>query len=242
MLQRKPSGDPTRAIDLEIEGLYERELQRALGPVRVYSEESGWIGERDNYKYTAFVDPIDGTEMTTRQIMLFSTAISVLGQDGQLLFSAVGDVSTGRVYWANSVAAFVDATRVTVPPPRALADAFLANYSMSPERMHHPERIRELLQACGRFLNYGGPLFIAKVADGSVDAVLEYQKGYFLYDLLPGLHIASNAGAVVTDLSGQPLEISDYEARYKFLISSGPALHAEILDALAARGDRHAAG
>ena len=231
---RKVSGDPTREIDLEIESLYVCELKRILGSVRIKSEESGWVLNDDNSEFVAIVDPIDGTEMAARQVALFSTAVSILRPDGDLVFSAVGDVGMDQVFWADSTRAFLDDRRLRAPEERILANSFLVNYSMSADRTNHPEWAVRVLERCARFLNYGGPLFLAKIADGTVDGVLEYQKGYFLYDLLPGLHIARNAGAAVCNLSGEPLDLSDFDRRYKFFATSGNALQREILDVMVA--------
>lgn len=233
VVYRKPNGNPTCTADLEIEALYVHELKRILGSVRVMSEESGWVCNDESTEFVAFIDPIDGTEMAARQVALVSTALSIIRPNSELVFSAVGDVAMEQVFWADSNQSFLNDTRLAISEERSLSDSFLVNYSMSADRMNHPEWALRVFKRCERFLNYGGPLFLAKIANGTVDGVLEYQKGYFLYDLLPGLHIARNAGAIVTGLSGLPLEFTDFNKRYKFIATSNVSLQRAILEEIA---------
>lgn len=237
ILQIKASGDPTRRVDVEIENLYVRELKRILGSVRIKSEESDWSSGHLNTEFVAFVDPIDGTEMASRQVALYSTAVTVARSNGELLFSAVGDVAMNQIFWADSTHSYLDDLRLCVTGDRELSNAFLVNYSMSADRARHPGWALDVFGHCGRFLNYGGPLFLAKIADGTVDGVLEYQKGYFLYDLLPGLHIAQNAGGMICGLGGEKLEFANHNGRYRFIATSSERLQREILGRIAVFND-----
>lgn len=225
----KQSGDPARAIDLAVERIYLEALAEVGEDMTVYSEESGQINPTSSGRYIAFVDPVDGTEMAFHQISVCSTSIAIMDRSGHLLLSVVGDVGSGRVFCADADLAYVGRRKLSARGAVRLADSLVANYSVTPDRMVHAPWFGELLGRCGHFINFGGPLLISKIADGTVDAVVEYQKGYHLYDLLAGYHIARNAGAVVTDLLGRRLSFEDLEGRYKFVASSNARLHDEIL-------------
>jgi myo-inositol-1(or 4)-monophosphatase len=88
-----------------------------------------------------------------------------------------------------------------------------------------------------------GSVSLCHVAAGFTEAVLEFAKGFAIWDLAPGHYILNAAGGTVLDLRGRPLSL-DYglnslsdiakamDARQKFVAAGNLSLAEEILDAL----------
>jgi hypothetical protein len=80
------------------------------------------------------------------------------------------------------------------------------------------EEIEEITQAqkkikarvpAFRIYNLGGNPMLAKIADGTVDAVFR-AKHSEAHDFVPGAFIAAKAGAVIMDLNSKPLSLEDF--------------------------------
>jgi fructose-1,6-bisphosphatase/inositol monophosphatase family enzyme len=226
----KEGSTATRELDMTVQRLYVDALEKVLPRAAVLSEDAGWLGVAvDRAEFIVFLDPIDGTEVAARGIALSSTAISVTTPNGDPIFSAVGDVGLQRVFWAEGTDSYLDDRLLGMSVARPLEEALLAEYSFA----RRSSSIANLF-ATGYYLNYGGPLLIARLGDGGVDVVLEYQKGYHLYDLLPGHHIAANSGACFRDLRGAPLDWRDFNKRYTFVGASSVDMYEAVWPRLAA--------
>ncbi|MEU7144609.1 inositol monophosphatase family protein [Nocardia sp. NPDC046473] len=52
-----------------------------------------------------------------------------------------------------------------------------------------------------------GSIGLCHVAAGFTDAMVEFAKGFAIWDLLPGHYILHAAGGIVTDLRGMPIPL-----------------------------------
>ncbi|WKU08404.1 inositol monophosphatase family protein [Micromonospora sp. HUAS LYJ1] len=78
------------------------------------------------------------------------------------------------------------------------------------------------------------------VAAGLTEGVLEFAKGFAIWDLAPGHYILHAAGGIVIDLDGNPISL-DYhlqsltdiakamDRRQKFIAAGNPELAQEVL-------------
>ena len=88
-----------------------------------------------------------------------------------------------------------------------------------------------------------GSVGLCHVAAGFTEAMIEFAKGFAIWDLAPGHHVLHAAGGVVLDLQGIPVSL-DYQLdslddvanamnrRQKFVAAGGTKLAHEILRTL----------
>jgi myo-inositol-1(or 4)-monophosphatase len=233
-LRTRVDGDTTHSFDSMAEERIVRALERAgIGAV-VSSEESDDFVIGDGNDYLVIVDPIDGSDMVARGYPLASTAISLIDRrKGVPIYSRIYEIFTGCHFIAKDGVATRNGRTMAPSKIDDLASAFIVSYSATFARRTTPAMQRILDTRSSLFLNYGGPLDIAKVGSGQCEAVVESIKGFPPRDLIPGLHIATCAGAVATDLDGNPLPMAfDRDSRVTFVAAANRALLDQLLAAV----------
>ena len=140
---------------------------------------------------------------------------------------------------------------LTVTP---IQESLITNYLMRPaDRFAALARQEHLLRALsqpgadgksrGRIGVDFGSVGLCHVAAGFTDAMVEFAKGFAVWDLAPGQYILHAAGGAVLDLDGNPLPLEQRFAslddiatamngRQKFVAAGSHQLAHEILHAL----------
>lgn len=161
--------------------------------------------EPSGYRWS--IDPLDGTMNFIRNIAYYGTSVAVMGPDGQWLAGVVDAPALRRVYFASlGGGAWLDETRADgVQSLRALHGPTEARGGtlLATALTYEPTVRRRLVSELdGRMDNFGdfrrlgsAALELCAVAEGSVDAYLEY--GLFEHDFAAGGLIAAEAGAWV---------------------------------------------
>ena len=228
-------------------------------------DEPRIVGNDSDPDLCVLVDPLDTSELAVRalhgytHVMVYSRAlarpiVSVIGDifhHVQLYVGSRGDDGVDRAY-------ILTADGVQYPlgdrTPKNLSESIVTNFLMRPaERFIPLSRQDGLLRALeqpgddgqirGRIGVDFGSVSLCHVAAGFTEAVIEFAKGFAIWDLAPGHFILSAAGGVVLDLDGKPVSL-DYglnslseisqamDPRQKFVAAGNPELAYEILDAL----------
>jgi myo-inositol-1(or 4)-monophosphatase len=102
------------------------------------------------------------------------------------------------------------------PEHVALSDALVTNFFTKPEErfvpLVHQTRLLAALAGTpggakprGRIGLDFGSVGLCHVAAGFTDAMIEFAKGFAIWDLLPGHYILTAAGGTVVDLEGKRL-------------------------------------
>jgi myo-inositol-1(or 4)-monophosphatase len=174
------------------------------------------------------VDPLDGTTNYLYGLPGFNVSIGA-EVDGEAVAGAVFDVIRGELFSATLGGG---ATRDGAPIRHSAADdlalALVATgFSYDSERRRRQAQVLvEVLPRVRDVRRFGAAAVdLCSVACGRVDAY--YEKGLAPWDLAAGGLIASEAGAVVTDIGGGP-------ALAGAVVAAGPAIH-EPLRALLER-------
>lgn len=236
VLNKKDDGDVTRNIDILVESFIKEKLINLKLPIRLISEECGTFDVSNAPDFILFLDPIDGTDMAARGYPLSSIALSFHEIDTmETIFSIVADIFQNKYYCSYNNEAYVlknnKKSKLSCAAYKPIQESLLVCYSAKPQRLMKLFDKRTLFENVGLFFNYGGPLDIARVGEGTVDAYLEFQKGFKPIDFVAGMDIVEKAGGIVTDLKGNKIVISrELEIRQKFLASSCSKLHNEILE------------
>jgi myo-inositol-1(or 4)-monophosphatase len=237
-------------------------------PSFVYASEEAdpqVIGTNSDPDLLVLVDPLDTSELAVRgllgytHLMIYSRSLHrpVVAVVGDIyhhlqLYVAARDDHGDDHAWIITA----DDDRYPLEPrgDKPLAGAWVTNYLMRPtERFLPLARQHPLLEALGQpdadGKSWGrigvdfGSVGLCHVAAGFTDAMIEFAKGFAIWDLAPGHYILNAAGGTVLDLDGQPLSL-DYaldslqditaamNSRRKFVAAGSSVLANEIVDRL----------
>jgi myo-inositol-1(or 4)-monophosphatase len=245
-----------------------RDLLRSSLNSFVYASEEAdpqVIGDDSEPDLCVLVDPLDTSELAVRglhgytHVLVYSRAlarpvVSVVGDifhHIQLYVGARDDDGEDRAFVITADDAPYLLSR---HEPRPVRQALVTNYLMRPDERFAPlGRQDRLIHALaepapggasrGRIGVDFGSVGLCHVAAGFTDAMIEFAKGFAIWDLSPGHYILHAAGGVVLDLRGNPLAL-DYglrslndiadamKGRQRFVAAGSMNLAQEILDLL----------
>jgi len=220
----KVPGSPVCAADIAIDNFLRRELSALLPSAGWLSEETADAPERLAGGLIWLVDPIDGTRdyIHGRTGWAVSVALVSAGRPlfGYLAAPARGEFwhgESGQGSWRNGKR-LAASTRSSLPGARVPAK------QLPPEdadlvMVDQPNSIA---------------LRMAMVAADEADLIATVRWGYE-WDIGAAALIAREAGAVVTDAFGQPLNYNKRDPRAFGVLAAAPAIHAAAVDRLAGR-------
>lgn len=253
--------------DLWMHDRYRDLLESRIGSFVYASEEAEpqVVGEETEPDLCILVDPLDTSELAVRalngytHVMAYSRSLArpvaaVVGDiyhHVQLYAASLHDDGTDRAY-----AMTADGVRRELLPrqPKTLSESIVTNFLMRPSERFLPlSRKTSLLSALdtpapggkrrGRIGLDFGSVSLCHVAAGFTDAVIEFAKGFAIWDLAPGHYILTAAGGTVVDLDGQPIQLDwgldspasiaeAMDRRQKFIATGSTQLADEITRAL----------
>lgn len=219
-----PADFRTKA-DLESEAAILKILEHEFPNYNIFSEECGEINK--NSDYTFIIDPLDGTNNFVLGIPNFGVGIGLMHKD-ETIFGVIYQPILGNAYYAEKgKGAYLDGKKLEVNKEADLKNSvisFVIHYDCPIEYETHSWS--DLKSSCERVLaNWSCLIDCCLLASGKMEAVL-MKDIYTLYDFIPGKLIAREAGALITDLDGNP-ETNDKNTN--FLITNGTGIHNEII-------------
>lgn len=193
------------------------------GRVGILSEESGFE-DRGN-GLVVVVDPVDGSTNASRGIPWFAASLCAVDDSGPLA-ALVVNLATGVRYSAvRGGGAWRDGVAVRSSDVRRPADAVVVLNGYPP--LHLGWRQYRALGATA--------LDLCTVSDGSVDATVDCATDALgPWDYLGGALLVTEAGGVVSDLHGRPLDDLGHDVRRTPLSAATP----ELLEAMLERRRR----
>ncbi|WP_280361366.1 inositol monophosphatase family protein [Nocardia wallacei] len=219
--------------DLWMHERYKERLAQVI-PSFVYASEEAdpeIIGEDPDPDLCVLVDPLDTSELAVRALHGYTHVLVYSRSLARPVVAVVGDIFhhvqlyvAARNREGRDRAFMVTADRtvhaLTRPSTAVLSDALVTNYMMRPEQRFRPlARQGDFLDALSAVSDRGrangrlgidfGSIGLCHVAAGFSDAMIEFAKGFAIWDLLPGHYVLHAAGGVVTDLLGMQIEL-DY--------------------------------
>lgn len=220
----KVPGHPVCEIDLEVDALLIDRLG-AIDPTAGWlSEETADSAARLSARRVWVVDPIDGTRDYLRGRPGWCVSIALI-EDGRPLLGVLDAPARGEVWRAavgrgatrNGVALHCS-TRDALPGARVPADTL-------------PRADADLV-AVPRANSIA--LRVAMVASGEVDLCASLRWGHE-WDVAAAALIAEEAGAIVTDALGRPIDYNTPAAELLGILASAPAIHGPAVARLADR-------
>jgi myo-inositol-1(or 4)-monophosphatase len=183
--------------------------------VAVVSEESGRSGP-DDAAITVVVDPVDGSTNCSRDIPYWSISLCALDDDGPLCALVANQATGVRTTAMRGEGAWRDGDALAPSAVQRVGDA-VVSLSGIPSRLLAWQQYRALGSAA---------LELCDVASGALDAYLTSWQSP--WDYLGGLLVCREAGAIVVEVHGNELAVTDSDARRQLIAASTP----ELLDAV----------
>ena len=208
--------DGQYAVDLDADAACIEPLLSA--GYRVLSEESGVTGRTDGA--LVVVDPLDGSTNASRGVPWFATALCLVDADGPAA-AVVADHSIGTRFTAiRDHGAERDGVPITVSGCERLADALVG---VSGLPTHH--------YGWAQFRAFGAAaLDICAVATGALDAWCDMLvDAHGVWDYLASTLVCTEAGGVVSEVTGRDLCVLDPAARRTPVVASSAALLEAVL-------------
>ena len=225
----KSPGNPVCAADLAVDAFLKRELSALLPAAGWLSEETADAAGRLGDNLIWLVDPIDGTRdfIRGRDGWAVSVALVSAGRPliGLLHAPARGPDSAGELWMAAAGrGSWRNGERLSATTRASLAGARVPAH--------------ELPREDGDLVAVAQPnsiaLRIAMVAANEADLVATLRWGYE-WDIGAAALIAREAGAVVTDAFGAPLNFNKADPRAFGVLATSPAIHGAAVERLAVR-------
>ena len=195
-------GTITKFVDKIAEDTALRVIKKSKTNVNVLSEEAGFIDNSSDYTFV--LDPVDGTRNAYRGIPFYSVSLAV-GKTSisDVEYGIVKNIPTGDTYIAEkSHGAFLNKTRFAVPevPDKEILSSLTlgVNYDEKTLALAKKDKVRSLGSAS---------LEMCMVAKGALDYFIIGQEYIRVIDIAASTLIAREAGAIVTNMKGEPLDM-----------------------------------
>lgn len=193
-------------------------------PVAVVSEESGTSGV-EGAGITVVLDPVDGSTNCSRRIGYWATSLCAMDDAGALASLVVNHASGYRVTATRGGGAYRDGVLMRPSAVRRVEEAVVGLAGMP-----------ALALPWAQFRALGcASLALCEIAAGGLDGYVDGGSWHAPWDYLGGLLACTEAGAVIIDADGQPLETSDPIARRQLLAAGTPELLALLRPAAGSR-------
>lgn len=220
----KEPGSPVSAADIEVDGFLRRELGQLLPSAGWLSEETADDPIRLDKGLAWLVDPIDGTRDFIRGRPGWCVSVGLISEGRPLIGMLAAPTRNeewlgiaGRGAWRNG-AVLTASSRAEFRGSRVPADA-----------LQGPDSDLVLVDKPNSIA-----LRIAMVGADEADLLATLRWG-FEWDIAAATLIAREAGAVVSDAFGAPLNFNKRDPRAFGLLVSSPGIHGAAVDRLADR-------
>ena len=187
--------------------------------VRIVSEESDLTDASS--AITVVIDPVDGSTNCARGIAYWCTSLCALDADGAYVALVANHATGQRSTAVRGEGAYRDGERLTASSTKNIEESVIAFGGWPKARI--PAKQSRMLGSIA--------LELCDVAAGGLDAHVDGGRYMAPWDYLGGMLVCREAGAVVLDALGEPLDTDSYTARRQ-IVAAGTQ---ELADALLAR-------
>lgn len=206
-------GDLTQGVDKVAETSIIRFLESTVQDCAVVSEEQGWVSLGKGGPPFFILDPLDGTTNALRGYPCYSISLAACTglRLGEVTAGAVLDIAHGNMYWAEKGhGAFANGVKANPSSIEALENALVAvDLNLRRALPSYLERVGPVIERAEhvRFLGTDA-LETCFVASGTCDAFVDLRGTLRLTDLAAATFIVREAGGMVVDPSGAPLDMT----------------------------------
>jgi myo-inositol-1(or 4)-monophosphatase len=202
------ASDLVTAIDKEVEQYVVEMIHRQFPDHGILGEESSGTGDVGSHETVWIIDPIDGTTNLVHQQINYAVSIAVYHQ-GAGVVGVVYDPSRQEMFAAvKGEGAFLNGRRLKLSKSVKLEEALLCTsvfWNKRAEQTGIDQLVKQLAgKVRGMRLLGSAALELAYVAAGRLDGYVS--MSLHPWDFAAGKLIVEEAGGVVTQISGLPLD------------------------------------
>ena len=219
------ASDPVSAADLRSEETLRKCLANISPDYGFLGEEGGLIAGADG-SHMWICDPLDGTANFLYGIPQFAVNVA-LARDGKIIAGVTHIPMLGETFWAEcGRGAWLNGQLIKVSQRRGLINAIIGvgiPFASKPDHEKFAAEMLRLTPKVSGLRRFGAAAVdMAYVACGRFDAY--WEQAVCAWDIGAGVIIVEEAGGVVTDTSGRPLDLNNGT-----VLASTPQLHPELL-------------
>jgi histidinol-phosphatase len=219
-IETKADASPVTEADRACERVIRDTLLAEYPDHAIHGEEYGHQGHS---RHLWLVDPIDGTRSFIRGLPFWSVQIGLM-IDEELVLGVSSAPAFGETAWAiKGGGAWINGELVQTSAVESIeqADVSFGNLR-SLAKSREWAWAGEIVARAARSRGYGDFYSYHRLADGSQDVVIESDVN--ILDIAALTVIVREAGALITDLSGQPVGLDTTS-----ILAASPALHPLLL-------------
>jgi myo-inositol-1(or 4)-monophosphatase len=225
-----PSGDRTLLADVLSEKAIINVIS-SLESVSFVSEESGESGSKDS-RYTAVIDPLDGSSNYLRGIPFYCISIAIYDNMlGCVDAGCVYDIVNESFYYAEKrKISTKNGSMISCSTKKEIDDSVLA---IDPNYMKQEEisKLSRLIASAGRCVHLGAnALELCYVAEGKIDGFIDVRGMIRQTDVAAAFLVVRRAGGIVSDQNGKMIKIfPSAVGRLSMVASCTPEIHKQII-------------
>ncbi|GAB5446989.1 inositol monophosphatase family protein [Gymnodinialimonas sp.] len=225
----KGAEGPVTEADLAIDKMLHEVLLDARPDYGWLSEETEDSAARLENEHVFICDPIDGTRAFIEGGKSFSHSLSVV-RNGVVTAAAVFLPMRDKMYGASlGGGATLNTSTLHVTQTETLAEATALTTKGNMQAHHWDGDVPVIGKAYRPSLAYRMSL----VGEGRFDAMMTFRPTWE-WDIAAGALIISEAGGVVTDGFGRPLQFNGASAQVDGVLTGNAKVHAQLLERRAA--------
>ncbi|TQR17863.1 inositol monophosphatase family protein [Psychrobacillus vulpis] len=223
---KSEANDLVTNIDKETEQFFIRHIKQDFPDHRIFGEEGFGDSLQDLKGFVWMLDPIDGTMNFIHQKKNFAISLGIY-KDGVGILGYIYNVMDDDLISASlGEGAFFNDIRIP-EVKQAIVEQSIIGINASwvvPNKYIEHEGMGKLLQTVRGTRSYGSAAIeISYVVTGKLDAYISMRLSP--WDIAGGMVIAKEVGAIVTNLSNEPINLLQQNT---FIISK-PGLHKELI-------------
>lgn len=229
-VKEKTRHDYVTEVDMEIENLFDREINKIFPGDAVLGEENGSIEGTNGYLWV--IDPLDGTNNFVKGIPQAGIQIAIY-KDGQIFYATIFNPFTNQLYFSKKgegahMQDFSKGYRSLLKVSNVGLEESMLIFDSSIAKGDHPEIdvFNAFMGKIGWLRVFGvAVLDLPLIALGSADILVSNIPKPV--DIAPGCLLIEEAGGVITDFEGKPWSLHS-----KNIIAANRNNHAEALEVI----------
>ena len=216
----KADSSPVTEADIAVNDFLEKSLQDARPGYGWLSEETKDDHSRHACPRSFVVDPIDGTRAFIDRTPNFAVCVAII-EKGQSIAGVVFNPLKDELYEASlGGGARLNGAPITASNPAEIADINMVGYPRKFRRLGFPDMSVRVANSMAYRM--------CLVASGEADATIAFTPKSD-WDVAAAALIASEAGAVISDIRGKTPQFDTETTSGLGVICAGPRLHALLL-------------
>ncbi len=230
IVKYKDRNDIATSADLASEEFITKQINKRFPEHSILSEEKGELDKGSNYRW--IIDPLDGTKEYVRGIPLWNVSIG-LEYKKEVIVSVVYRPYEDSLYRAaKGFGSSLNGKKIKVSDTDKLEDSFVYCYLPSYHRNRQNyapsfQKLSEIGKIVYRLRSVADEnSAMCWLAHGGIEAYINLSNPPKWHDIAPGLLVAKESGAYITDASGKQIKTGGAKS---LLAANNKSVHNALL-------------